>query len=310
MRDIHNNRPSKSAFTLIELLVVIAVIAILIAVLLPAIGKARTSARAMQCMSRTRQLAIGWELYAQANKGTSVPGRFGNRGGGTGNPENWYDVGNGKKYRPRWAASIGAFVGEYAFASPSKTDDRQDYTNEVYACPEAPDRIDERNYGYGYNHQFLGNARTTGGQYHNFPVNIYSAQVEQFSLTVMFADSIGTAAGFGESERTPYSNDVNDERALSNHGWALDPPRLTDRSDRGTGDAGSPRTAVDPRHGGKTVAVFLDSHAEQFTPEQLGYARDESGRFIDDASGSPIAPSNKLFSGMASDDDPPDKPGS
>ena len=43
-------------------------------------------------------------------------------------------------------------------------------------------------------------------------------------------------------------------QALGNHGWSLDPPRLTDESDRGTGDPGSPRTAVDPRHQDKVNA--------------------------------------------------------
>ena len=300
----------RPAFTLIELLVVVAVIAILIAVLLPAIGKARTSAKSMQCLSRTRTLAAGWEMYATNNRGISVPGRFGNLGGGTSNPKNWYEVGNGKKYRPRWAAAMGQYVGEYAFAAPSTSEDRQDYTNEVYACPEAPERVDERNHGYGYNYQFLGNGRRTNGIYHNFPVNIYSAQVENTAMTVMFADSIGTAAGFAENERLPYENDINGDRQLSNHGWSLDPPRLTATSDKGSGDDGSPRTAVDPRHGGKAVAVFADGHATASTPEELGYARDDSGKFLDSDEGGVTAPSNKLFSGQASDDDPPDVPGS
>jgi prepilin-type N-terminal cleavage/methylation domain-containing protein len=60
----------KKGFTLIELLVVIAIIAILAAMLLPALARAKQSGLSVQCMSNKKQLQLAWMMYAQDNADT------------------------------------------------------------------------------------------------------------------------------------------------------------------------------------------------------------------------------------------------
>ncbi len=92
---------SLKGFTLIELLVVISIIALLVAILMPALGKARNQAKATTCAAHLRQFGLAWSYYAEDNNGDNI----------------WYapsgEWANGKF----WFYQLGPYFGDKKFGT-------------------------------------------------------------------------------------------------------------------------------------------------------------------------------------------------
>lgn len=182
----HRNRTR--GFTLIELLVVIAIIAVLAALLIPAMQQALSAARQAYCMSNIRQIYTGFVLYS--NDHESVPYAYKDLpGGGT-----------------EWLHAISGYISEDEHKNDSGRLNMGGVHQPVYICPSdkhehgyKPNgfRVDRDSVSYGYNSWHVGwhQASEYATDSHTrsmFTGDHNTLDAIEFPLkTISFADSTG-----------------------------------------------------------------------------------------------------------------------
>ena len=172
----------RGAFSLVELLIVIGLLGVLIALMIPALGKARESARRAMCASNLRQLHMASLAYATDNRGYFPPAH--------------YDF--VMKNLHRWHGTRATVSQPFDFAgSPLK---KYLQVVGIRQCPsfEAPrDGFEQSAGGYGYNDRFIGSSidEAVGpisiakkeANFGNVPAKI--SMISHPGQTIMFADS-------------------------------------------------------------------------------------------------------------------------
>jgi prepilin-type N-terminal cleavage/methylation domain-containing protein/prepilin-type processing-associated H-X9-DG protein len=276
-------------FTLIELLVVISIIALLIAILLPTLGKARDSARASQSLSNVRQMGIGMTAYVAEYRGYFFK------------HESWYnapgvfaessDPSGGWARRTHWPDHVFPYASVASiYRSPLLTADEQSdfvtkFTDNQFWDPGNTYKADAPFHGgYGWNYQYLGSDRRDAN---GLP---FYARMETDVLSPTNTVAIGDTAG---SRRGVATNRPGQTSAAV---YVIDPPlgsiNLGSRGARRTGavqayyqggtddPTGTPETYLwrsfpALRNNGVANMVYVDGHGEGVSLEKIDdYDRD------------------------------------
>lgn len=229
----HSSFQRKFCFTLIELLVVIAIIAILAAMLLPALNQAKASAVGIKCISNHKQTGQIFNLYAGDYNGWLYPTRHLVEKI-DGNYARWYAV----LQREKYAKSPKAYVS-----------DKSVHINDIFKCP------DSRLQDHANNATGVRLCAQTNGKY----MQLHAKRPVLSTGTAPYPT--GTA----------YVWDSPQEMILAGDTGMTNPPKMRQNYEMNDNNSGSSARGIPHfRHLGKCNILYGDGHVKGIQPDELG----------------------------------------
>ncbi|MEM1186760.1 MAG: prepilin-type N-terminal cleavage/methylation domain-containing protein [Planctomycetota bacterium] len=240
---------SDPAFTLIELLVVISIIALLIGILLPALGAARESARSAVCLANLAQMSVAFQGYANDSDDRLPPHSYADERlinpSGLPNAKVWWCVAEveGTPEEVFQASFLGPYLGGVSDIGACPTwDPPDDYLFDLYAFPGFPQLppID-----YGYNGRMLGVPGPDGpARWIGFRLG----QLRQPSETILVADHAIFQPSWGDG-------------LVFSLEFELQPPIPDTYLPRAGSSPDSSIATIHGRHAGTANVAWADGHA-------------------------------------------------
>ncbi|MBI9017498.1 MAG: type II secretion system protein [Phycisphaerae bacterium] len=248
----------KKAFTLIELLVVISIIALLVSILMPALAKARESAKATLCATQLKQFATSWYMYADDNNGFNIV--YGNY------------VNDPKEF---WFYKLAGYLGDKNYEQG--TGDPLKGAMRIMQCPSTKEWSNKYGDGFGYGAYDMAwrwrEETTTSGRVNShqggYTVNGWMQQ-RTGSANSKFIQKFDSAKG-----KVPLLSDGGWVDAWQEPAYATDADKFTDLEGRGIPGTGyrmhpNQLTRILLRRHSHAINIALnDNHVERVDLEKV-----------------------------------------